>query len=110
MKTSSAKAKGRTAQKLVRDALLKRAPHLTENDIRSTAMGQSGVDLLLSEAALKTYPFAFEVKCQESLNIWSALKQAEENKGKYTPLLCFKRNRTDMYVTLKFEDFLELLK
>jgi hypothetical protein len=109
LRPQSAKAKGRTAQKFVRDALLKRAPELTENDIRSTSMGASGVDILMSEAALKRYPFAIEVKCQESLNIWAALEQSEENKGSQTPILCFKRNRTDMYVALRFEDFLELM-
>ena len=110
MKTSSAKAKGRNLQKAVRDELLKRAPSLTENDIRSTSMGASGVDIQMSESALRMYPFAIECKAQESLNIWSALLQAEENKGKHTPILCFKRNRTDIYVALKFQDFLELLK
>ena len=116
MRPQSAKAKGRNAQKEVRDALLKHAPHLTTNDIRSTSMGASGVDILLSESALSTYPFSIEVKCQESLNIWAALKQAEDNAiidGKdmarlYKPLLCFKRNRSEMYVAMKLEDFLGL--
>lgn len=73
-------------------------------------MGASGVDILLSEAALKTYPFAIEVKCQESLSIWKALEQAQENKGpSQVPLLCFKRNRTDVFVSLKLSDFLQLI-
>lgn len=110
MRPSSAKAKGRNLQKTVRDELLKRYPQLTENDVRSTSMGASGVDILLSEAALNLFPFAVECKAQESLNIWSALGQAEENKGKHTPLLCFKRNRTDIYVALKLEDFLKAIK
>jgi hypothetical protein len=109
MKPSSAKAKGRNAQKFVVAKLLAKAPELTENDIRSTSMGASGVDILMSEAALKRYPFAVEVKCQESLNIWAALAQSEENRGNHTPILCFKRNRSDLYVALKFEDFLELV-
>lgn len=109
MRPQSAKAKGRKLQKLVRDELLRCAPSLTENDIRSTSMGASGVDLLLSEAALRVFPFAIECKAQESLNIWAALAQAEENKGKHIPLLCFKRNRTSTYVALKLEDFLNLL-
>jgi hypothetical protein len=109
MKPSSAKQKGRAAQQLVRDALIANAPGLTTNDIRSVSMGASGVDILMSEAALKIYPFAIEVKCQESLNIWAGLAQAEENKAEgLTPLLCFKRNRTDMYVAMKLEDFLRV--
>ncbi len=109
MRPSSAKAKGRNLQKTVRDELLKRAPHLTENDVRSTSMGASGVDIQMSEAALKTFPFSIECKAQEALNIWGALEQAEENKGKHTPILCFKRNRTEIYVALKFQDFLQVL-
>ncbi len=109
MRPQSAKAKGRNAQKEVRDMLLANAPTLTPNDIRSTSMGASGVDILMSEAAIRRYPFAIEVKCQESLNIWSALAQAEEQrKVNLTPILCFKRNRSDLYVTMKFEDFLRI--
>ncbi len=109
VRPQSAKAKGRIAQQLVRDALLSRSPELTEKDIRSTSMGASGVDILLSEAALRVYPFAIEVKCQESLNVWSALEQAElQRTPKEVPILCFKRNRSEMYVALKLEDFLEL--
>lgn len=114
MRPSSCKAKGRLAQQLVRDELLKRAPdHITEADIRSTSMGSAGVDILMSTAATRVYPYAIEVKCQESLNIWAALEQAESNRatglGATTPLLCFKRNRSEMYVALKFTDFLDLI-
>lgn len=84
------------------------APGLTSNDIRSTSMGASGVDIQMSEAALAVYPFAIECKAQEALNIWAALAQAEENRGSHIPLLCFKRNRTDTYVALKLQDFLDL--
>lgn len=110
MRPQSAKAKGRNLQKAVRDELLKHAPHLTENDIRSTSMGASGVDILMSEAALRAFPFAIECKCQESLNIWAALEQAEDNRGQHKPLLAFKRNRTDIYVALKLTDFLGVIK
>lgn len=110
MRPQSAKSKGRKLQQQVRDKLLEHAPHLTENDIRSTSMGASGVDILMSEAALKTYPFAIEAKCQEALNIWSALEQAQDNAKDLTPLLCFKRNRTDTFVALPLDAFLKLLK
>ena len=112
MKPQSRKSKGRNAQKLVRDLLLETAPTLTENDIRSTSMGASGVDILMSEAALAVYPFEIEVKCQESLNVWKALEQAEENHRKETlyPLLCFKRNRSELYAAMKFTDLLKLME
>lgn len=72
-------------------------------------MGQSGVDVQLSPAARKIYPFSIECKAQEALSIWSALQQAEDNKGNHTPLLAFKRNRSEIYVALKLEDFLNIL-
>lgn len=110
MKPQSAKAKGRNAQKEVRDALLHWAPFLTTNDVRSTSMGASGVDILMSEEALGFYPFAIEVKCQESLNIWAALAQAEEQRtDNIKPLLCFKRNRSEMYMAMRLTDFLTLI-
>lgn len=110
MKPQSAKAKGRNLQKTVRDELLARAPHLEPDDIRSTSMGASGVDIQLSPAARKVYPFSIECKAQESLNIWAALEQAEQNKGQHIPLLCFKRNRTEIYVALSLKDFLDVCK
>lgn len=111
MRPQSAKAKGRNAQKEVRDELLSRAPtNITDKDIRSTSMGVTGVDIQLSGEAERVFPYAIEVKCQESLNIWSALEQAEQNReANLTPILCFKRNRSEMYVAMKFQDFLNLM-
>lgn len=107
----SRKAKGRKLQQAIRDALLSKAPFLTENDVRSTSMGASGTDILLSESALKVYPFAIECKAQESIQIWKALEQSESNANeKQRALLCFKRNRSETYVALKLSDFLDLLQ
>jgi len=72
-------------------------------------MGASGEDILLSPAARKLFPFSVECKAQESLNIWSALEQAEENSNGHIPLLIFKRNRTKTYAVLEFDKLLELL-
>ncbi len=107
---ASRKAKGRKAQQQVRDAILAKFPELTVDDVRSTAMGQSGVDILLSTAAKKAFPFSVEVKAQENISIHACLKQAEENvEEDMSPLLIFKRNHSKMYVTLSLEDFMELL-
>jgi len=110
MQTSSRKQKGRVAQQYVRDKVLEYFPELTENDVRSTSMGVSGSDLQLSEKAMEVFPYSTEIKNQESLSIWSALKQAESENRKLTPLLVFKRNRSEVYCALKFEDFLRILK
>lgn len=82
---------------------------LEEDDVRSTTMGDSGEDVLLSPAARKVFPFAVECKNQEKINIWSSIEQSEQNAGKHIPLLVFKRNRSKKYAVLEFEKLLELL-
>ena len=106
MKARSAKNKGKRLQNQVRDLILQQ---LEEDDVRSTTMGDSGEDVLLSPAARKLFPFSVECKNQEKLNIWSSLEQAENNSGSHTPLLIFKRNRTKTYAVLEFDKLLKLL-
>lgn len=108
----SRKAKSRSLQNKVAELLLHKYPRLTENDIKPSIMGESGIDIKLSEAARKLFPFGIECKNQESLAIWSALEQCEENakSENLTPMLIFKRNHTDTYVVLNIEDFIRLLR
>ena len=111
MKTSSKKGKGRRLQNHVRDELLVNFSNsgLEEDDIKAAIMGESGEDIKLSPAARKVIPFSFECKNQERLNIWSSLKQAEDNCSGRTPVLIFKRNRSEVYATIKLEEFLKLI-
>jgi len=112
MQTRSAKAKGRRLQDEVQEMLLEHFKDTLEpDDIRKAIMGESGTDLKLSPAAKRVFPFSVECKNQEKLNIWGALKQAQENTVEGTdPLLIFKRNRSDTYVSLRMETFLKLLQ
>ena len=109
MKPRSAKNKGKRLQNKVRDLILEKFDILEPDDVRSITMGDSGEDILLSPAARRLFPFSVECKNQEKLNIWSALEQAEENSGKHSPLVIFKRNRTKTYAVLEFNKLLELL-
>ena len=109
MKTRSAKNKGKRLQNKVRDLILEKFKQLEEDDVRSTTMGDSGEDILLSPAARRLFPYSVECKNQEKINIWSALEQAEENSGKHTPLVIFKRNRSKTYAVLEFDELLKLL-
>ena len=115
MKTSSAKAKGRRAAQEVKDQLLAGAllcyhgeEKLEDGDIVVTSSGDTGEDLKLSPAARRIYPVQIEVKNQEKLQIWAALKQAETH-GQYMSVLAFTRNRSDMYAAIKFSDLVTLL-
>lgn len=87
--------------------MLEFAAQLEPDDVRSTSMGCGGTDIQLSPKARNVYPYDIECKNQEKLNIWDALKQAEAN-ARDTALVIFKRNRSDIYVALKFDDFLKL--
>ena len=69
MKTRSAKNKGKRLQNDVRDLILETFTELEPDDVRSTTMGDSGEDILLSPAARKLFPFSVECKNQEKLNI-----------------------------------------
>ena len=109
MKPRSAKNKGKRLQNKVRDLILEKFQQLEEDDVRSTTMGDSGEDVLLSPAARKLFPFSVECKNQEKLNIWSALEQTENNSNNHVPLLIFKRNSTKTYAVLEFDKLLELL-
>ena len=110
MKPRSAKNKGKRLQNKVRDLILEKFQQLEEDDVRSTTMGDSGEDVLLSPAARKLFPFSVECKNQEKLNIWSALEQTENNSNNHVPLLIFKRNRTKTYAVLELKDFIRLIK
>ena len=108
MRPQSAKAKGRRLQQETRDAILAAFPGLHPDDVRSTSMGASGEDLLLSPAAREMVPFSIECKNVESLNIHKAIEQASGRK--YPPLVVFRKNNTPAYVALPFDRFLTLLK
>ena len=111
MKTSSAKGKGRRLCHELRDALLEWAPDLNERDIQVTPSGVNGPDLYLSPKAEEIFPFTFECKNQESLNIWASIKQSESHqRDQLTPILVFKRNRTEPMVCLKLDHFLKLIR
>lgn len=111
MKTSSAKAKGRRACQEFRELVLDRLPFLLPDDIKVTPSGVTGEDLHLSPAARRVLPYAIEVKNQEKLNIWQSLAQTSRHcQGtKLKPLLAFRRNRSELFVALRAEDFLHLV-
>lgn len=106
----SRKAKGRNFQKEIVQAILETFPELTENDVRSTSMGNSGTDIQLSEKAIQLFPFDVECKNCEKLAIWQALEQTESRSKDKNPILFFKRNRSPSYAVIRKELFFELVK
>lgn len=112
MKTSSCKAKGRRACAELKANLLLVSPVLSPDDIEVTSSGATGEDIKLSPLARSLIPFTFEVKNQEAMNIWASLKQAGEHSKKtgHAPALAFRRNNSAMFVTLRIEDFVNILR
>lgn len=111
MRPQSAKAKGRRLQQEVRDAILGAFPSLEPDDVRSTSMGASGADVLLSPAARKLFPFYVEAKNRETINIWKALEQADAGAlvTATAPLVVFRRNHSRTYAALPFDMLMRML-
>lgn len=93
IKTASCKNKGRRLQQWVRDRILEQYPTLSPDDVRSTSMGSSGEDVLLSPAARNLMPFSIECKAHASFAVYQHYKQAQGNSKQYEPLLIIKANR-----------------
>lgn len=109
MKTSSAKAKGRLLQQMVRDKLLAKFPvALTSDDVRSTGMGQQGEDIQLSAVARCHIPFRIECKSRARFAIYEDYEQACTH-GNGIPLVVIKGNRKEPLAVLSLDDLLELL-
>ncbi len=113
MKPQSAKAKGRRFQQHVRDLYLQLGKPfgLEPDDIKSTSMGVSGVDLQLSPAAQRLFPHSIECKNVEALNVATVFKK---HYDKYAALNTLKllfhtRNHTEPMVTMRMLDFFGLL-
>ena len=109
MKAKSAKAKGRKLQNLVVKELRKAYPELEDDDIKSQIMGVSGEDIVFSPLAKRLIGLSFECKNQERLNLWESLTQAETNSEERTPVLVFKKNRSQVYAAIPFKYLIKLL-
>ena len=107
MKTQSAKAKGRRFQQWVRDLLIEKL-EVHPEDIESRSMGAGGEDLIMARAAREKFPYSIECKNQESVNVWKAYEQSEENSGDYEPICFIKRNNQKPLVIVDAEYFVKL--
>lgn len=109
MKTSSAKAKGRRLQQLVRDKireLLK--PHgVVAEDVESRGMGQGGSDVILSPLAKKHLPVEIECKARKSWAVYEPYEQAKTH-GDLQPILVIKGDRKEPLVVMSLDYWMEL--
>ena len=106
MKPASAKAKGRTLQKLVRDTILKCSPSLEQDDVKSTSMGAQGEDVQLSPAARRQYPISIECKSRANYAFYKDYDQAVNNCPKdCEPVLICKANHRSPVVIVDMDWF-----
>lgn len=109
MKTSSAKSKGRTLQKWVRDTLLEFSHDLTTDDVRSTSMGAQGEDVTLSPAAREQFPIQIECKNNARFAVYKDYEQAKTH-GEYTPVLIIKQNHAQPLAVVDAKWLIQLIK
>ena len=64
----------------------------------------------MARAARAKFPYSIECKNQESVNVWKAFEQANENSGDYQPIVVIKRNKSRPLVLIDAEYFVELHK
>ena len=107
--SQSSKAKGRRAQKQVKQILHDYFPHLSDGDIDWQSMGSGGEDIILSPRAEEDIPFSIEVKYGKQPPWRGGMDQAEENAGDgRIPLYLRREPYGDWYAVLRFEDLLDL--
>ena len=111
MNTRSRKAKGKRLQLKVREFLRNIFTDILEDgDIETTIASEAGVDIKLSPLGKKYIPFDIECKNTETINIWGAIKQAEENsKVDRIPMVVFSKNREKTYCVVEFETLMNLI-
>lgn len=112
IKTRSRKAKGRRLQQKIREDLrnVGKDYDILPEDIESRQMGGAGVDVILSAAAKKIFPFDIECKNCEALNVWATFWK---HYGMYegtnnTKLLVHSKNNSEPIVVLRWQDYLKL--
>ena len=110
MQTSSAKAKGRALQKYVKNKILDFFSTLEPDDVRSTAMGQSGEDIQLSPAAKMLVQCSFECKSRAKVHVYQWYWQAKDNSGNLEPVLVIKQNNAKPLAVVDLDYFLSLVK
>lgn len=108
MKTSSCKNKGRVLQQLFRNVLrgIGTSRGLVDDDIKSTSMGVSGVDVQLSPAAVKVLgKLAVEAKNVETLNVVKVFMEHAAKYPGHVPILVHKKNGIKPLVTMTLADW-----
>jgi hypothetical protein len=106
----SRKSKGAKFQKEIKELLMETFTELEEGDIVPAVMGESGMDIKLSPAARRVFPFAVEAKAQEKISLRQWWEQAKANATEeLSPLLITKQSRKEPLVVMDLKTFIDLI-
>ena len=110
IKTSSAKAKGRKLQQLVRDKIIALLKYkgVEPADVKSAVMGENGEDIQLSPFARNFLPVSIECKSHKSMAIYKLYAQAQENCEDRQPVLVIKANHKEPLAVIDLDYWLDL--
>ncbi len=108
IKPKSAKQKGKNFERQIAKAISKAFNY---EKTRRTPMSGALPDWKGDIACLppEIEDLCIECKCQETMKFWQWMAQAERESGSRTPVLMFTRNRSPVYVTMEFNDWLNLI-
>lgn len=116
IKPSSAKSKGRNAQKIIAAYIVAQFPELVADDVVSRPMGSPKCDLIMSPLAQRIFPVSPESKATKAVPAGNAAEQARYNAYPNTvPAVIWKRPRTgtdagELSVFMCLKDLVELIK
>lgn len=109
--TKARKAKGRRLQQHVAAAILDKFPNLSTNDVTSTIMGDTGLDVKLSDYARQFFPYAVECKSYKTMAIYKHWDQTLNHARieKLEPLLVIKKDRSKPLAVLDLDTLMNLI-
>jgi hypothetical protein len=110
MNTAGRKAKGRSLIVEIKAWLHTQFPEFSDADIVVPTTSQPGMDLKLSPAIRKLFPYAIEGKRTEALaQDYRFMTQAADNAEGLTPLVIMRGNHKPALVMMYLTDFEKLL-
>ena len=109
MKTKSCKAKGRRLQNHIAETI-RNVFKLSKNDVKGTTMGDTGMDIQLSDKARSKFPYGVEAKSHKAMAIYKHWEQACANTEGLEPLLVVKANNKKPLAVIDLNHFIKLVR
>lgn len=99
----NSREKGKRGERLLRDLFIEHGFPARRG--QQFAGGTDSPDVIVPDLP----DYHLESKFVEKLDVYKAMEQAVRDAGHKTPLVFHKKSRTDWHVTIRAEDFFELI-